>query len=111
MGLLAGCGGAKPGSHKSTGSTGGATTASSKAVTIDVKNFSFNPQTVSVATGTKVTWDFQDSVNHNVTANDKSFKSKDLGKGGSYSYTFNKAGSYSYLCTIHQYMTGTVTVK
>lgn len=79
--------------------------------TVQVVNFSFEPQNLSVKTGTTVTWKFQDSAAHNVAAKDNSFKSPDLKKGQSYSYTFTKAGTYSYYCTIHQYMTGTVTVK
>ena len=62
-------------------------------------------------TGTKVTWKFEDSVQHNVTADDETFHSDDLNKGGSYSFTFNQAGSYSYTCTIHPQMQGSVTVK
>jgi plastocyanin len=109
--LLAGCGGSKPGSGgQSTGSVG-ATTASGKGATVVVKSFSFTPQKITVSTGSKVTWEFKDSVDHNVTANDKSFHSKDEGNGGSYSFTFNTAGTYDYVCTIHQYMTGSVTVQ
>ena len=52
-------------------------------------------------TGAKVTWNFEDSVQHNVTADDEAFHSDDLNKGGSYSYT----------CTIHPQMQGSVTVK
>lgn len=105
-GLLASCsssgGGTKTSSSPATSATGN---------TVDVKNFSFNPSSLSVSKGTKVTWKFDDSAAHNVTASDSSFKSTDLSSGGSYSFTFNTAGTYSYICTIHQYMKGTITVK
>ena len=78
---------------------------------MDVKNFAFSPKSLSVAVGTKVTWTFDDDVLHNVTASDSSFKSADLSSGKTYSYTFNKAGTYNYICTIHQYMTGTVRLS
>jgi len=85
--------------------------SASGSTTVHVKNFSFDPQRLSVTTGTKVTWKFEDSSHHTVTANDKSFKSKHLKRGDTFSYTFNKPGEYQYMCSIHQYMTGSVTVK
>ena len=75
-----------------------------------VKNFSFVPGDLTVKTGTKVTWKFEDDTAHNVTADDSKFKSKDI-QSGSYSYTFGSAGKYSYYCSIHQYMKGTITVR
>ncbi|HEV7192999.1 MAG TPA: cupredoxin family copper-binding protein [Jatrophihabitantaceae bacterium] len=98
-------------STKSTGGGGSAPPATTGASTVHVKNFSFNPSTITVKTGAKVTWIFDDTANHNVTAGDKSFKSSDLSSGGTYSFTFNKAGTYSYICSIHQYMTAKVVVQ
>ena len=112
-GLLASCsssGGSSKGGSSSTGSASSSSSTSS-GDTVDVKNFSFTPASLTVAKGTTVTWKFDDSANHNVTASDNSFKSTDLHTGGSYSYTFNTVGTYNYICTIHQYMKGSVTVK
>lgn len=81
------------------------------SVTVNVKNFSFNPQQVTVPVGATVTWVFQDDTDHTATANDKSFNSPKLKGGAKYQYTFTKAGTYPYMCSIHQYMTGTVIVK
>ena len=78
---------------------------------VEVKDFKFTPGTITIKKGQKVTWKFDDSAQHNVTADDKKFASKDLANGQTYSETFNTVGSYSYVCTIHQYMRGTVTVK
>jgi plastocyanin len=94
-----------------TSSAGGASTASGKAVTIDVKNFSFNPQKVVVSTGTAVTWKFEDSAQHTVKADNGAFSSTPLSNNQTYSFTFNTAGTYSYICSIHQYMTGSVVVQ
>jgi plastocyanin len=102
---------AATGCSSSSAPTGGSSTVSGGPATVTVQNFSFNPGDLTVKTGTKVTWKFEDSVQHNVTAGDKSFKSNDESKGGSYSFTFNKAGSYDYTCTIHPQMHGSVTVK
>ena len=95
----------------SSAPSGGSSTVSGGPATVTVQDFSFSPADLTVKTGTKVTWNFEDSVQHNVTADDKSFHSNDLNKGGSYSFTFNQAGSYSYTCTIHPQMHGSVTVK
>ena len=100
-------------SSKATGggSTPPAATGANGAPTVHVKNFTFDPGTVTIKSGAKVTWVFEDSSKHNVTATDKSFKSADLSSGGTYSTTFNTAGTYSYFCSIHQYMTGKVIVR
>ena len=85
--------------------------SASGSATVVVKQFSFNPPNLTVTKGTKVTWKFEDDTDHNVTAGDKIFKSKDLKNGGTYSFTFNTAGKYAYICSIHQYMSGSVTVQ
>jgi plastocyanin len=90
---------------------GGKSASASGSTTVHVKNFSFDPQNLTVTKGTKVTWVFEDSTDHNVKALDKTFGSKDLKSGGTYAFTLTKPGKYSYICTIHQYMTATVTVK
>jgi plastocyanin len=90
---------------------GGAATSGTSTTTIHVKNFAFDPKTVTVSVGAKLTWVFDDSAKHNVTASDKSFASGDLSSGKTFTYTFNKAGTYNYLCTIHQYMTATVVAR
>jgi plastocyanin len=91
--------------------TGGGGSASSSGTLVHVKNFAFNPKDLSVSVGTKVTWEFDDSTSHNVTASDNSFSSDDLNSGAKFSFTFNKAGTYSYMCTIHPQMKATVVVK
>lgn len=78
---------------------------------IEIKDLAFEPDTITVSKGTKVTWTNNDSVDHTVTADDGSFDSGTLGVGKTFSYTFNKTGSLSYKCTIHPSMTGTVKVK
>jgi len=107
-GLLASCSSSGGGS-KSGGSSSGGGGATGNAV--DVKNFSFNPSSLTVSKGTKVTWTFDDSAKHNVTDSKNTFKSSDLSGGGKYSFTFTNAGTYSYICSIHPYMKGTITVK
>jgi plastocyanin len=105
-GLAAGCSSSK--GPTSSGGSGAATGTGGNAVA--VKNFAFNPGTLTVKAGTKVTWTFDDPVGHNVKANDGSFSSSTLENGATYSFTFTKPGSYSYICSIHPYMKGKVDV-
>jgi plastocyanin len=79
--------------------------------TVKISNFTFAPQTLTVAPGTTVTWVNDDDVPHTVTAVDRSFKSKPLDTGDKFAFTFAKAGEYAYFCSIHPMMTGKVIVK
>jgi plastocyanin len=78
---------------------------------VEVKNFSFSPMDLTVTAGTTVTWKFDDSAQHTVKASDGSFTSPALSNGKTFSFKFTKPGKYSYICSIHQYMTGTITVS
>jgi plastocyanin len=84
-----------------------------QAATADVKidNFSFGPATLTVAPGTTVTWVNRDDIPHTVVSTDSVFKSKVLDTDEKFSFTFTKAGTYTYFCSIHPKMTATVVVK
>jgi len=77
-----------------------------------IKDFAFNPASLTVKKSTSVTWTNQDSSNHTVTETDGQTGpgSGSLGQGQTYSFTFNTAGTFHYKCSIHPSMTGTVTV-
>jgi plastocyanin len=92
-------------------STPTATTPSGNAPSVSIANFSFSPATLSVSVGTKVTWTNNDSVTHTVTADQGAFDSSHLSPGSSFSFTFSKAGTYTYHCNIHASMKATVIVK
>jgi plastocyanin len=80
-------------------------------VTINMKGIAFDPKETSAHVGQTVKWVNQDTVDHNVTATDgEDFKSKDFGKGGTYSYKLDKAGTIKYTCTIHPGMDGVLSV-
>ena len=81
----------------------------SAAVKID--NFVFGPQTLTVPVGTTVTWTNADDIPHTSVSTDGVFKSKVLDTDEQFSYTFTKAGTYPYYCTIHPKMTGKVVVQ
>ena len=88
----------------------------SKAVTttnVNIRNYMFMPATIRIRVGQKVTWTNQDPVSHTITADStpaQSPNSMDIAKSQSYSFTFMKAGTYSYHCFPHPYMHGTVIV-
>ena len=81
------------------------------AVVID--NFAFAPGALTVPRGTTVTWTNKDDEPHTVTSDGeaKLLKSPALDTDDSFSFTFDKAGTYKYFCTIHPRMQGTVTVE
>jgi plastocyanin len=89
--------------------------AQEKPATADVKidNFSFGPATLTVAVGTTVTWTNRDDIPHTVVSTDdpKAFKSKVLDTDEKFTFTFSKAGTYPYFCSIHPKMTGKVVVQ
>ena len=87
----------------------GAETASEVIVKID--NFSFSPASITIPVGTTVRWTNADDIPHTVVADDKTFKSKALDTDEQFTHTFTKPGTYSYLCSIHPKMTGTIVVQ
>jgi plastocyanin len=90
------------------GRGGGAHKAASASVTI--ADFFFSPASVTVSVGDTVTWHNTGQATHNATADDGSFTTPDLTKGQSASHRFTSAGTFSYICTIHPNMHGTVRV-
>jgi plastocyanin len=85
-----------------------ARSASDPAVTI--ADFHFTPPTTTVHVGDTITWTNDGPSSHTATAKDGSFNTGTLSKGQSASHTFTKAGTYAYVCTIHPFMHGTITV-
>lgn len=78
---------------------------------IKIENFSFGPKTITIPVGATVTWTNHDDIPHTSVSTDLVFKSKVMDTDESFSYTFTKAGTYSYYCSIHPKMTGQVVVK
>ncbi len=75
-----------------------------------LRDIAFKPGTIKVQAGATVTWIFDDrGIPHNVVADDKSFESETM-DDGRFTHTFEKAGDYPYVCTLHPIMKGTVQV-
>lgn len=78
---------------------------------VEIKDFGYTPQKITVKKGTTVTWTNQDSVAHTVTKEGSSGPDSELfGKGESYSYTFDEVGTFDYYCAPHPSMKGQVVV-
>jgi len=98
-----------PSNNSTVGSNNSSANSTSNAVKI--QNFAFNPASLTIKAGTTVTWTNLDSTAHRIVSDTGAFQSSDLSNGQSYSYTFNKTGSYSYHCGIHPSMKGTIVVQ
>ncbi|MBD0741424.1 cupredoxin family copper-binding protein [Streptomyces sp. CBMA152] len=94
------------------GGTPAASAPSSTVTAVAVKSFAFAPATLTVSVGTTVTWTNADDEPHTVTADHGGpLHSPPLDTGGVYRYTFTKAGTYTYFCTIHPFMHASVVVR
>jgi plastocyanin len=82
-----------------------------KVVEVKIDNFSFSPQTLTIAAGTTVIWTNRDDIPHTVVSDDKVFKSKVLDTDEKFTYTFDKAGNFPYFCSVHPKMTAKVIVQ
>jgi len=82
----------------------------SDRVTVEIRNYVYNPASVTVKKGTTITWVNLDDVSHTATADSSAWDSKDIGGQKSFSHAFMDAGAYFYHCTPHPFMLGKVTV-
>jgi plastocyanin len=124
--LLAGCGGGSATSTASSAtngggsatSTGGSATSApatsaplSGDVKIDISNFMYSPAVLKVKVGSTITITNEDETEHTATSNTEGvFDTGTLEKGQSMSFKVNKVGSFSYHCSFHAFMHGTIDV-
>ena len=105
----------KPSATRSS-TSGCAPTGHTATLTIDNEPttpdapYQFQPRTLTVGCGTKVTVTNDSTVSHTWTASNHSWDSGNLDQRQSYSYTFRSVGTFSFICAYHSYMTGMVTV-
>ena len=88
-----------------------AAAAPASTVDVNIAKFAYGPKEITVAPGTKIVWTNHDQTPHTVTSNDKSFASKGLDTDDKFEHTFTGEGDFSYICTVHPYMTGVVHVR
>src|SRR5579859_3459668 len=124
--VMAACGGLTGGGSTPTpttapvGNTPTATaTSSGTAMAVSITttgSFAFSPATITIKVGTTVTWTNTTSVPHTVTSDDNTTFDSGINtpiaaNGGTFSFTFTKAGTFAYHCQIHPFMKATVIVQ
>ena len=110
-GVAAGCGGddddpATPAAAMAQGGGGGASTD-----LVAIADFAFDPETVTVDAGTKLTWTNDDEAPHTATADDGSFDTGTLKLDDTGAVALDQPGTYTYYCRFHPFMKGTVEVR
>ena len=85
--------------------------APAAATKVQIDQYAFLPQRVTVKAGTTVTWTNDDDDSHTVASSSKLFKSKALDTADKFSFTFTTPGTYDYFCSVHPHMTGAVVVE
>ena len=79
--------------------------------TIEIKDFAFNPQTIIIRSGEKITWTNRDEEPHTIVSVEKQFKkSSALDTDQTFTITAGAPGTYTYFCSVHPKMTGTIIV-
>lgn len=76
---------------------------------INIQNFAFSPETLTVKKGTTVIWTNKDNNLHQIKSD--TFNSSQLSKGQTFFFTFNDIGTFNYSCAIHPSMTGKIIVE
>jgi len=107
--VLAACGGSDSDATEPPSNGGDIATAA-----VDISGFAFNPGDVTVEVGAQVTWTNNESgVPHTVTADQGEWtaESGSLGDGETFTFDFTAAGTYTYFCSIHPSMEGSITVS
>jgi len=90
---------------------GKACAADAAPANIEIDNFTFAPQRLTVRAGTTVTWRNRDDIPHAVASSTRTFKSRALDTDDTYAFTLTTAGTYEYFCALHPQMTGTIVVE
>ncbi|PYK12256.1 MAG: hypothetical protein DME64_17020 [Verrucomicrobia bacterium] len=86
--------------------------ATGKQNRIEIKDFAFNPKTITVKAGEKITWINRDEEPHTVVSVEKQFKkSTALDTDQEFTITAGTPGTYTYYCSVHPKMTGTIVVE
>lgn len=88
-----------PGSHQAA------------TATVKIRNFKFEPANVTIVEGQTVQFINEDEEPHTATSTDGLFNSKALDTNQTWNYTATKPGAFPYICSVHPFMKGTLTVN
>ena len=111
--LIVSCMAAGCSSNQTPPPTAAPTSSAAGGNTVAIKNFAFDPSSLTVKSGTGVKWTNQDGTSHTIvsdTGSPVAFSSDSLASGASYSFTFTQPGTYTYHCSVHPTMKGTIIV-
>ena len=89
----------------------GVSTSSARRLEVIISNSSFQPADITTGKGSLIVWKNNDAVSHTVTADDGSFNSGEIKAGGSFDQRFDYIKTYSYSCSFHPEMKGTIVIK
>ena len=78
---------------------------------IVIKDFMFGPNSLTVKAGSSVTWVNKDDEPHSVVSDTGLFRSGAVDTNETFSYKFDKPGTYHFTCAIHPRMVGTIVVQ
>lgn len=76
-----------------------------------MRDFTFDPETITIQAGQSVEWINDDAVLHSATATDRSWDSGEIDGGRTWTHLFEKPGTFAYFCDDHSYMRARVVVK
>jgi plastocyanin len=95
-----------------TGEVNDSGSVAARGSRIEIKDFAFNPQTITVKSGEKITWINRDEEPHTIVSVEKQFKkSSALDTDQEFTITAGSPGIYTYYCSVHPKMTGTIVVE
>lgn len=108
--VAGGCGSSSAGGSSSaaTAARGG---SNGKVVKETIADYAFAPATLTVTAGTTVSWTNRDNTPHTATASNSSFDTGAIDPGQTRQVTFTKPGTYTFICSFHPFMHGTIIVK
>ena len=96
----------------SSDGSGSTTAAGAEEERVEIVEFAYSPDTLTVASGTTVTWENTETgIAHTATSDEDVWTSGTLNEGDEFSFTFAEAGTFAYFCTIHPDMSGTIVVE
>jgi plastocyanin len=84
---------------------------SNDSAQLKIDNFKFGPDKLTVTKGTEVTWSNQDDIPHSIVLTALGVRSKTLDTDKTFSYQFDKSGTFSYICGLHPFMHGQIVVR
>ena len=95
------------------GQTASAAAASATTPAVTISHYAFQPGSLTVAKGSTVTWINRDEDVHTIKTIDgpEAVNSPALDNGNRFRFTFQRAGTYHYICSVHPYMHGVIVVR